>query len=156
MKIWWQQLKISEQRLVAIMAIVVISFLFFSLIWQPLNEGITKTPQKIVRQQTLLTEVQEGTQRYQQAKINGGSGQSNGSLSSIVNQSAGRHNITITRLQPQADDLQVWIDEVPFSQLLGWLEFLANREGLLVKSIDLGKTDEKGVVKVRRLQLGKS
>lgn len=156
MKIWWQQLKISEQRLVAIMTIVVISFLFFSLIWQPLNEGITKTQQKIVRQQTLLTEVQEGTQRYQQAKINGGSGQSNGSLSSIVNQSAGRHNITITRLQPQADDLQVWIDEVPFSQLLGWLEFLANREGLLVKNIDLGKTDEKGVVKVRRLQLGKS
>ncbi|NQZ20820.1 MAG: type II secretion system protein M [Colwellia sp.] len=156
MKIWWQQLKTSEQRLVAIMAIVVIGFLFFSLIWQPLNEGITKAQQKIGRQQTLLTEVQEGTQRYQQAKRNGGSGQSSGSLSSIVNQSAGRHNITITRLQPQADDLQVWIDEVPFSQLLGWLEFLANREGLLVKSIDLGKTDEKGVVKVRRLQLGKS
>ena len=156
MKIWWQQLKTSEQRLVAIMAIVVIGFLFFSLIWQPLNEGITKAQQKIGRQQTLLTEVQEGTQRYQQAKRNGGSGQSSGSLSSIVNQSAGRHNITITRLQPQADDLQVWIDEVPFSQLLGWLEFLANREGLLVKSIDLGKTDEKGVVKARRLQLGKS
>ncbi len=156
MKTWWQQLKISEQRLVAMMGIVVIGFVFFSLIWQPLNEDITNTQQKIARQQKLLTVVQEGTQRYQQAKRNGGSRQSNGSLSSVVNKSAGRHNITITRLQPQADDLQVWIDEVPFSQLLGWLEFLANREGLLVKAIDLSKADEKGVVKVRRLQLGKS
>jgi general secretion pathway protein M len=156
MKTWWQELKISEQRLVAMMGVLVIGFVFFSLIWQPLNENITKTQQKIARQQTLLTSVQLGTQRYQQAKRNGTSTKSNGSLSSIVNKSAGRHNITIARLLPKDNDLQVWVDEVPFSQLLGWLEFLANREGLLVKSIDLSKADEKGVVKVRRLQLGKS
>jgi general secretion pathway protein M len=156
MKIWWQQLKISEQRLVAVMGVVVICILFFSLIWQPLVEDINKTQNKIARQQLLLTVVQDGTQRYQQAKRNGTSSQSKGSLSSIVNQSAGRNNITIARLLPQEDDLQVWIDEVPFSQLLGWLEYLANKEGLLVKSIDLSKADVKGVVKVRRLQLGKS
>jgi general secretion pathway protein M len=156
MKTWWQQLNISEQRLVAIMGVVGIGFVFFSFIWQPLVENIAKGQEKIVRQQTLLTWVQEGTQRYQQAKRNGASTQSNGSLSSVVNQSAGRNNITIARLQPQGDDLNIWIDEVPFSQLLGWLEFLANKEGLLVKSIDLSKADEKGVVKVRRLQLGKN
>jgi len=156
MKIWWQQLKVSEQRLVAIMAFVVIVFLFIVGIWQPLNEDITDTQQKIARQQALLTLVQEGTERYKQAKRNGASGQSKGSLSSIVNKSAGRHNITISRLLPKDNDIQVWVDEVPFSHLLGWLEFLANREGLLVKSIDLSKADEKGVVKVRRLQLGKS
>jgi len=50
----------------------------------------------------------------------------------------------------------VWIEEIPFSQLLNWLEFLANKEGLLVKSIDLSRTDVEGVVNVRRLQLGKS
>ena len=156
MKTWWQQLKISEQRLVAMMGLVVICFVFFSFIWQPLVENIDKTQQKIARQQSLLTWVQEGTQRYQQAKRNGALTQSKGSLSSIVNQSAGRNGISIARLQPQGDDLQVWIEEVPFSHLLGWLEFLANKEGLVVKSIDLSKTDEKGVVKVRRLQLGKS
>jgi len=156
MKIWWQQLKVSEQRLVAILAFVVFVFLFFVAIWQPLNKDITNTQQKIARQQKLLTVVQEGTQRYKQAKRNGSSAQSKGSLSSIVNKSAGRHQITIARLQSKDDDLQVWIDEVPFSQLLSWLEDLANREGLLVKTIDLSKADELGIVKVRRLQLGKS
>ncbi len=156
MKAWWQQLKSSEQRLVTLMGFVVMLFLFYSVVWQPLASNINKTQQKIARQQTLLTWVKESTQRYQQAKRSGSAGRSSGSLSSIVNRSAGRNNISIARLQPQGDDLQVWIDEVPFSQLLGWLEFLANNEGLLVKNIDLSKADQKGVVKVRRLQLGKN
>ena len=156
MKTWWQQLKSSEQRLVAIMSFVVALFLFYSMIWQPLVDNISKTQQKLARQQALLTWVQEGTQRYQQAKRRGASGRSSASISSIVNRSAGRNNISIARLQPQGEDLQVWIDEVPFSQLLGWLEVLANQEGLRVKSIDLSKADRQGVVKVRRLQLGKS
>ena len=59
-------------------------------------------------------------------------------------------------MQPQADDLQVWIDEISFNQLLTWLEQLASREGLRVKNIDLSLADEQGVVRVRRLQLGKS
>lgn len=156
MKAWWQQLKSSEQRLVAILGFVVVLFLFYGLLWQPLVNNINKTEQKLARQQALLTFVQESTQRYQQSKKSGASTRSNGSLSSIVNRSAGRNNISIARLQPQGEDLQVWIDEVPFTQLLSWLEFLANNEGLLVKSIDLSKAERQGVVRVRRLQLGRS
>ena len=59
-------------------------------------------------------------------------------------------------MQPQGDELQVWIDEISFNQLLTWLEQLASREGLRVKNIDLSLADEQGVVRVRRLQLGKS
>ena len=59
-------------------------------------------------------------------------------------------------MQPQGDDLQVWIDEISFNQLLTWLEQLASREGLRVKNIDLSLADQQGVVRVRRLQLGKS
>jgi len=155
MKAWWQQLKSSEQRLVAIMSFVVVVFLFYSLVWQPLENNINSTQQKLVRQQALHTWVQESTQRYQQSKKSGRTTGSNGSLSSIVNSSASRNNISLARLQPQGEDLQVWIDEVPFTQLLSWLEYLANNEGLLVKSIDLSKADRNGVVRVRRLQLGK-
>jgi general secretion pathway protein M len=155
MKSWWQQLKISEQRIVVVMSIVVVFFLFYSLVWQPLENNIITTQKKLVRQQALHTWVQENTQRYQQSQKRMASSGSNASLSSIVNGSAGRNNISIARLQPQGEDLQVWIDEVPFTQLLSWLEFLANNEGLLVKSIDLSKADRNGVVRVRRLQLGK-
>ena len=59
-------------------------------------------------------------------------------------------------MQPQGDDLQVWIDEISFNQLLTWLEKLASRDGLQVKNIDLSLADQQGVVRDRRLQLGKN
>lgn len=154
MKAWWQQLNSREQRLVMVMSVLISIFVLYGLIWQPLNENIADKKLKIERQQALLTWVAENTQRYQQAKRNGGS--NGASLSSIVNRTSRANNITITRMQPQGDDLQVWIDEISFNQLLTWLEKLASRDGLQVKNIDLSLADQQGVVRVRRLQLGKS
>ncbi len=155
MKTWWQQLNIREQRLVVVMSALISIFILYSLIWQPMNESIETSKVKIERQQELLTWVQESAQRYQQAKRNGGRS-SGESLSSIVNRTSRLEKITITRMQPQGDDLQVWIDEISFNQLLSWLEKLASRDGLQVKNIDLSKADQQGVVRVRRLQLGKN
>ncbi len=155
MKTWWQQLNMREQRLVMAMSAVIGVFVLYGLIWQPLNESIATTKTKVERQQALLAWVEESTQLYQQAKRNGGKS-TGASLSSIVNRTSRANNITITRMQPQGDDLQVWIDEISFNQLLAWLEQLATRDNLQVKNIDLSLADQQGVVRVRRLQLGKS
>lgn len=155
MKAWWQQLNIREQRLVLVMSVLVSIFILYGLIWQPLNESINKQKSTLERQQDLLIWVEENTQRYQAAKRSGRAG-SGASLSSIVNRKSRLNNIIITRMQPQGDDLQVWIDEISFNQLLTWLEQLASRDGLQVKNIDLSLADQQGVVRVRRLQLGKS
>lgn len=155
MKTWWQQLNIREQRLVVVMSALISIFILYSLIWQPMNESIETSKLKVERQQELLTWVQESAQRYQQAKRNGDRS-SGESLSSIVNRTSRLEKISITRMQPQGDDLQVWIDEISFNQLLSWLEKLASRDGLQVKNIDLSKADQQGVVRVRRLQLGKN
>ncbi|UUO24232.1 type II secretion system protein M [Colwellia sp. M166] len=157
MKTWWQQLNLREQRLVMVMAATISIFILYGLIWQPLNENIASSKLKIEieRQQALLSWVEDNTKRYKQAKLSSGS-RSGASLSSIVNRTSRQNDIIITRMQPQADDLQVWIDEISFNQLLTWLEQLASREGLRVKNIDLSLADEQGVVRVRRLQLGKS
>lgn len=155
MKAWWQQLNIREQRLVAVMAVAIAVFIIYSLIWQPMNSGLKTSTSKLQRQQELLTWVQDNTVHYQRAKKTAGSGNRKGSLSSIINRSANAHQLTITRMQPQGDTLQVWIDSAPFTQLLFWLEHLANNEGLQVKAIDLSKGDNAGEVKVRRLQLAR-
>ena len=155
MKTWWQQLNLREQRLIMAMAAAISVFILYGLIWQPLNENIASSKLKIERQQALLSWVEDNTKRYKQAKLTSGN-RSGASLSSIVNRTSRQNDIIITRMQPQADDLQVWIDEISFNQLLTWLEQLASREGLRVKNIDLSLADEQGVVRVRRLQLGKS
>jgi general secretion pathway protein M len=156
MKEWWQQLNVREQRLVVVMGSVVSLFVLYSFIWQPLNENIDKSEGKLARQQSLLTWVEANISLFEQAKQSGGNQKNSGSIASIVNRSAGRNNITIARIQPQGEDLQVWVDKVPFDQLLNWLEHLANKEGLVVRNIDLSKSDQKGVVSVKRLQLGRN
>ncbi|WP_019027312.1 type II secretion system protein GspM [Colwellia piezophila] len=155
MKVWWQQLNSREQRLVATMAVFFIIFIFYSAIWQPLNKSLAEANNKLARQQQLLSWVQENTALYQQAKRASGKKNFTGSISSAANRSAKTYKLTITRMQPQGDDLQVWIDSTPFTQLLFWLEHLANVEGLKVKAIDLSQGNITGEVKVRRLHLSR-
>jgi general secretion pathway protein M len=130
-------------------------FLLYILIWQPLNDNLVSSQKRLESRQALLTWVTDNTARYQRAKSVGGVKQSSGSLSSIVNRTAERQQLTITRMQPQGEILLVWLDNVPFAQLLLWLESLANNEGLQVQAIDLSQGDNPGEVRVRRLQLGK-
>jgi general secretion pathway protein M len=154
MKNWWQQLNLREQKLVASMSVVIAIFILYSVIWQPINNNLSKTKKKLERQQQLLIWVEENTARYKQASITGQKS-SNASLTSIVNRTANQQKISIARMQPQSKDLQVWIDEVSFSDLLQWLALLSNREGLQVKNIDISNTEKSGVVRIRRLVLGK-
>lgn len=154
MKEKWLALNQREQHLVIVMACFIGIFIFYMLIWQPLNNAISDKEKKITRAENLVTWLQE-----QQAQFHSlASSQrktSNASLSTIVNRSASTKGITIARVQPQGEELNVSIDQVPFNVLMDWLENMSAQQGVSVKAIDLAKTDTKGVVRVRRLNLGK-
>jgi len=154
-KVWWQGLNLREQRLVLAMGSAFSVFLLYSLLWQPLNDNLADTKKRLASRQALLTWVTDNTSRYQSVKSAGGNQKSSGSLSSIINRTANQQQLNITRMQPQGEMLQVWLDSAPFTQLLFWLEHLANNEGLQVQAIDLTKSDNEGEVRVRRLQLTK-
>jgi general secretion pathway protein M len=154
-KAWWQGLNLTEQKLVLALGSAVVIILLYGLLWQPLNDNLAKATQKLVSRQTLLTWVSDNTARYQQTKSGGSNKKSNGSLSSIVNRTANQQQLTITRMQPQGETLQVWLDSAPFTPLLFWLENLVNNEGLQVQAIDLTQGDAPGEVRVRRLQLAR-
>lgn len=155
MKERWLALNLREQRLILAMGSVVVFFLLYTLIWKPLNNNIDSATSKVSRYQKLQTLVNTETARFKSIAGTGSKARSSGSLSSIVNRTAGRNQIDIARMQPKGDDIQVWVDEVSFNQLLTWLEQLSTRENITVKTIDLINTDQPGVVKVRSLQLGR-
>lgn len=156
MKERWLSLNAREKQLVIIMGSVVLFFILYSAIWKPLNKNISSATSKVERYQKLNNWVQTETTRYKLMAGSAGKVKNKGSLSSVLNKTSGRNKISITRMQPQGNDIQVWIEEVSFNQLLTWLEQLSSREGISVKSIDLINTGQSGVVKVRRLQLGKN
>jgi len=156
LKQWWAQLNTREQRLVVAMGGAVLTLLLYTLVWQPLNTNVENSKTKLASRQALLTWVSENSARYQSIKPNNSGQKLGGSLSSIINRTAGKYQLIISRMQPQGDSLQVWVDEVSFTQLLYWLEHIVNNEGLKVQAIDIASSDKPGEVRVRRLQLTKA
>jgi general secretion pathway protein M len=152
----FRQLSDREQKLTLLSVVVVIVGMFYWGVWAPLQQGLEQERQRARQQTELLQWVEQTAETAGQLRASAVNGkQFSGSLAQAVNNTAGRHNITIARMQPQDDTLQVWIDDVNFNQLLAWVNTLEN-QGVIVLQADFTEGSAPGLVSVRRLQLGKS
>ncbi|PKG97947.1 type II secretion system protein GspM [Paraglaciecola sp. MB-3u-78] len=150
------QLSDREQRLVIISAILVLVAIFYWGFWSPLNTSLERDQTAVKNQTELLDWVQKNANRAVQLRSSGVNKTSfSGSLPQAVNQSANSMKIAISRMQPQGDELQVWIDQAPFNDVLSWLQSL-EKTGVSILDIDIAESDLPGQVKIRRLKLGKS
>lgn len=152
----FEQLNDREKKLVMLFSILFICLMFYSLILAPLNTSIQKNSASIKQQTELLNWVKENRQKVAQLKASANNaGKFNGSLPQAINATARTAKIEIARMQPQGDELQIWVDSAAFSDVLGWLNTLENR-GIRIIDVDLVETNESGKVKIRRLLIGKS
>ncbi|ALT00062.1 type II secretion system protein GspM [Lacimicrobium alkaliphilum] len=152
----FRQLSEREQRLVVLVAAFMAMLLFYLLVWSPLNQSVERNRTAIENQKELLSWVQQNANRIIQLKQSGGSASRfTGSLTQAVNQSANQHDIMITRMQPQNEQLQVWVDEADFNKVLNWLEAIES-QGIVILDADFSETSTPGHIRIRRLQLSKS
>lgn len=144
-----------EQLLVLISVVAVVVGLFYFVIWQPLQTGIAQQTTTLEKQ----TEMRDWVQRQaikatQLRSLAGKKSGFNGSLPQAVNATSARHQIAISRMQPQSEELQVWVDEAEFNKVLAWLQAL-EKMGILIKQVDISESNTPGIIRIRRLQLGK-
>ena len=150
----YQALSEREQRLVLITAVVVGIAIFYWGIWQPLSSGVEKERANYNAQQSLLMWVQEQGARAIQLRKSGNIQTFSGSLPQAVNNTSARHSIAIARMQPQNEELQVSVDEASFNDVLSWLQVM-EKMGIRIIQVDIAESNEPGMVRIRRLQLGK-
>jgi general secretion pathway protein M len=156
LKSTFAQLNARERLLVSISGVVILIALFYWLVWSPLNTSIERGQNSLTSQQSLLAWVKKNSNRAIQLQGSAGkTAKFSGSLPQVVNQSASRMKIKISRMQPQGDELQVWVDQAPFNDVLSWLQSL-EKTGINILDIDIAEAGEPGQVKIRRLKLGKS
>jgi len=145
-----------EQRLVLVSGVVVVIAIFYFAIWSPLNASLHQQKQLLDNQQALLTWVQDSAMRAQQLRrSSSGKRAFSGSLPQAVNRTTARHDIEISRMQPNGEDLQVWVDQAPFNNVLDWLKGM-EAMGIVILQADIAEADSAGYIKIRRLQLGKA
>ena len=154
---WWRGISTREQRLVAVGGSVLLIGLCYWLIWQPVANRIAERERQVINQQQTLAWLKEKGQEV--LAMQAGSGRqidTSGTLDGVVNRTAFNQKIKIARLQPQGQELQVWIDTVPFDDLLFWLATLSDQHGVQVQIIEVARENlAPGLVKVRRLQLSR-
>ncbi|MFA3790983.1 type II secretion system protein GspM [Aliiglaciecola sp. SL4] len=152
----FNQLSERERVLVTVSGVLLIIFLFYYLVWAPIDKSLQTQSKLVATKQTdLIWFKQNANRAIQMRSGNGGTAVFTGSLPQAVNQTAGRVNIAISRMQPQGDELKVWVDQAAFNDVVSWLQSMENL-GIRIINVDLAEANVSGMVKVRSLQLGKS
>ena len=152
-KVWWNGLILPEKQLVSVCGVfLIIGFLYWG-VWTPISNAEIEAERGLQAQQSTLNFVKQTANKIAGLKESGNKASFSGSLSAVVNQSAGAFGLEITRMQPQGKKIQIWMDDVPFDALLGYLNELVQEKGLSLESIDLAESDTLGLVRVRRIQL---
>lgn len=152
----FQGLTEREQWLVIASAVVVVIGVFYWVVWSPLNSSLETNRTAVKAKQSDLIWVRKQATKAIQLKGAGNQTTSfTGSLTQVVNQTAGRLRIAVSRMQPQGDDLKVWVDQAPFNDVLSWLQALESR-GVRIIDVDFAQADAPGHIKIRSLKLGKS
>jgi general secretion pathway protein M len=71
------------------------------------------------------------------------------SLLTLANQGARNFGLSFKRYEPSGDGLNLWLEQVPFNQVIKWLDALQRDYGVIAIEFSASKRDEPGVVDVR-------
>ncbi len=146
---WYSAQSRREQMLVLVTAILLIVFIVYFLIWQPLNKSIANMDNRLQRQQTDLTWMRVNSARVRAAAGNNTAvDRGERSLIQVVTASSSRHGLSLSRVQESgSSEIRLWLDSAGFDAMLRWLDELEAREGIAVQNLSVNQTDTTGMVK---------
>ena len=147
MKEWFAGLNQREQLSLVALGFALGLYLLYMLAWAPLAE---RRDQLIVQNKSAaesLQRVDAMVSEITRLRAGGAASSAQRNLTALVNQSTNRHNLQVSRLQPNSrGDIQVRFENAVFDDLVAWLDQVENREGLLVTEVAITRTGSSGRV----------
>lgn len=154
---WWQGLNDRERRLVAICGPLLLFAILYWGIWSPFSAHVQEVEQQLQKQRNTLAWMQKKGGEIKALQASGGNRVDlTMTLEGVVNLTSRQMGLTLTRLQPLNNQLQVETADIEFDRLVNWLVTMERDYGVRVKLIELAAGEQRtGVVKLRRLQVGR-
>lgn len=150
---WWQSINHREKVMVSICGFLVTVAIIFWGVLQPLNERSVQAQNRIQTEKQLLTWVTDSADKITALRKQGGVVRTSTPLNQVITTSTRQFKIELIRMQPRGEMMQVWIQPVPFTQLVAWIAYLKEQQGVDVDFMDIKSGKQAGVVEVQRLQL---
>jgi len=157
MSSWWNSLSGRERQLVGVGGILLLIALLYWGAWRPLIQGIETAEQQ--------RDVQRGTLAWMQLRaadlpqVQGRTGRQPDlatTLEAVATTTSKQLGLSLTRLQPLDKQLQLELNPLEFERLMNWLVIMERDYAVSVQMIELAAEGGKGMVKVRRLQVGRN
>ena len=154
----YDQLPRRDQQALLVLAVAVFLGLLYFAVWQPARSFHDQAADNRENAEELLAWMNANRPALQRiAGASGSSGSSNvnkpqdgRALMALVTRTAGESGLALQRFEPSGEDaIRVWLDQVPFSQVAGWLERLNLDNGVEIEQASMDRQDEPGVVSVR-------
>ena len=149
----YDQLPHRDRRVLQVLGAAAALTLIWVLIWLPVQDFRDSARQSANSAEAQLGWVQSQETRARRAAEAGES--SNGQLRDgdilrTVTQSAQQSGMPLQRFEPSGDRaMRIWLDNVVFTELIQWLDYLGEEYGIDVDQASMDRLDEPGRVNVR-------
>jgi len=155
MKDWFLSLTQRERTMVQVAASVVVIFIFYLFVVQPISTNYKKNKKNVAEATQTLEWMHAAAREVKQ--LRGGrllpeQPQGRQFILSMVDSSVRKAGLAgvMKRVQPEGDSgVRVWFEDAAFDELIKWLATIESKHGLLVNEINIEKTESTGLVNVR-------
>lgn len=138
MNAFWVDRTPRERVMLLGLGMVMVTWLAFAGIWQPVQAQRAALTSQIARYQTAAQMLANPSQITSPTDAR--------PVPVIITESAATFQLTIRRLQPTGDQVQIVLEDAPFEAVLLWIEALTMDHALQLQSLDLIRRPAPGVV----------
>ena len=156
MKDWFLKLSQRERYMVLAAVFVIVVFLLYLLIWQPVAKDYAKTRKNVAMAEETITWMQSAAREVKQLRGSGGTlathQQGKQFILGLIDKTAKAAGLgsVLKRVQPEGDTgVKIWFEAAPFDVLINWLDTIQSQHGLVVNEINVEQTEATGLVNVR-------
>jgi general secretion pathway protein M len=149
---WFDGLAQRDRQIVTALAIMLSLAIGFTFIWLPIHDWSVAAQQRQQAGTSLLEWMRANEAAARAAGASGGGGtraSGQGSLLTLVANSAAEAGIQLTRVQPEATGVSVMLQNQPFSEVLRWLTKMAEQHQVTIRQISIDRQTTPGVVNAR-------
>lgn len=134
-----------------VLFIFIATVAFYYLVWTPVSDRLDAAKSRYENKASLVQWMKENEKVAKKASRSKGKSAGNARrgkpLLTVVNETSSQKKLKVKRVEPKGDDgIRVWMDKVPFNDLMGWVELLSARYGVTAVNISMEKQKEIGLV----------
>ncbi|HET8712024.1 MAG TPA: type II secretion system protein M [Spongiibacteraceae bacterium] len=146
-----QQLSLRDQGMLALLAGALVLYVLYQVLLHPLavaNQRLENQNDAARKSLATVTQMAAEINALRQSGTHNSNAQ-NENLTQLIDRTVAENNLRMSRFQPgSSGDVQVRLDNMPFDQVLRWLNELESSHGVVVRELVVAPGSASGLVNV--------